>query len=202
MRHMLDLAPELIVTMLETLQFDALLASRAVCSVMRSHVLNVTRVVLQRKEQICVPLLQTLGQSLTWLELEGAMPDWLPRLGCVMAVLPHLQRLFIRRAKVAALNRLSTALADNASLCIAGALQAGACRSLVHLNIDERLPEEKVSVTRRPRSTPSATAVRLWRSATSPASFPSAIRSTAARAGSSVRIQAGPTPMDGAVGFA
>ena len=109
--------------------------------------LLISRAVLQRREQLCVPLLAPFGESILWLELESVASDWLPRLGCVLGVLPRLQRLFIRRAKAA--NHLTHSLADTATLAIAGALQAGACRSLHHLNIDERLPEEKVMVIAR-----------------------------------------------------
>eukprot|EP00325_Prymnesiales_sp_UTEX-LB-985_P031168 CAMPEP_0174741000 /NCGR_PEP_ID=MMETSP1094-20130205/75052_1 /TAXON_ID=156173 /ORGANISM="Chrysochromulina brevifilum, Strain UTEX LB 985" /LENGTH=143 /DNA_ID=CAMNT_0015944815 /DNA_START=1 /DNA_END=428 /DNA_ORIENTATION=+ len=93
----LDLTPDLIVIMLENVPFDGLLATRAACTRMRAHVLAVSRIVLERKEQLCVPLLQLFGASLIWLELESALPDWLPRLGSALAVLPNLQRLFIRR---------------------------------------------------------------------------------------------------------
>ena len=40
-------------------------------------------------------------------------------------------------------------LAETASLALVGALQAGACDQLHHLNIDERLPEDKVLMIAR-----------------------------------------------------
>ena len=73
-----------------------------------------------------------------------------PRLGCCLGVLPSLQRLFIRRAKTASMvSNVLTPLAETATLAIAGALQAGACSGLHHLNIDERLPEDKVAIIAR-----------------------------------------------------
>ena len=139
---LLALPAELIVVVLEQLPFDVLLAARATCTRLRAMALYVTRAVLQRKEQLSLPLLQPFGKSLLWLELEGAAADWLPRLCCCLGVLPRLTRLFIRRAK--STNHLTHSLAETATLAIAGALQAGACRQLHHLNIDERLPEDKV----------------------------------------------------------
>lgn len=144
----LQLMPELVVIVLEQLPFDVLLAARATCTRLRALSLCVTRTVLQRKEQLCVPLLLPFGASILWLELEAVTPEWLPRLGCVLGVLPKLQRLFIRRAKSQNASHAHS-LAETATLAIAGALQAGACRSLHHLNIDERLPEDKVKLIAR-----------------------------------------------------
>ena len=142
-KELLEILPaELIVSILELLPFDTVLAVRAACARTEQMARCVTRVVLQRKEQLYVPIFKLFGDSLLCLEMEGVVAEWLPRLGCCLGVLPRLTRLFIRRAKPSAAQAIS--LADTASLAIAGALQAGACRSLHHLNIDERLPEEKV----------------------------------------------------------
>lgn len=145
----LQLMPELLVIVLEQLPFDTLLAARATCARLRAMALCITRAVLQRKEQLCVPLLLPFGDALLWLELEGVSPEWLPRLGCVLGVLPKLQRLFIRRVKPQGSSHLPLSLGETATLAIAGALQAGACRSLHHLNIDERLAEDKVLLIAR-----------------------------------------------------
>ena len=145
---LLHLPADLVVVVLEQLPFDALLASRGTCTRLRAMALLVTRAVLNRREQLCLPLLLPFGESLLWLELEGVSPDWLARLGCCLGVLPRLQRLFIRRAKPGN-PIMQNSLADTATLAIAGALQAGACRALHHLNIDERLPEEKVMTIAR-----------------------------------------------------
>jgi hypothetical protein len=135
----LQIPPELIIVILELLPFDDLLAVRAGCKRLLTTLSGVTRIVLQRKEQLNVLLLAQFGSALLSLELEGVVAEWLPRLGCVLGVLPRLQRLFVKRIKSS-----NHSLAEIVTLSIGGALQAGACRSLHHLNIDERLPEEKV----------------------------------------------------------
>lgn len=145
----LQLPADLVTVVLEQLPFDTLLAARGACTKLHAMALCVTRAVLSRKEQLCLPLLLPFGDSLLWLELEGVTPEWLPRLGCVLGVLPRMQRLFIRRLKSDKPNPFTHSLADTASLAIAGALQAGACRGLHHLNIDERLPEDKVQLIAR-----------------------------------------------------
>ena len=119
--HILQLPFDLIIRILEVLNFDALLAARSTCTDLRNMSLSVSKAVLQRKEQLCVPLLLPFGGSITWLELEGVSSDWLPRLGCVLGILPRLQWLFIRRLKSAP-QSLAHSLADTATLAIAGAL--------------------------------------------------------------------------------
>ena len=147
---LLTLPVELIIVILERLKFEWLLSLRCSCVRLREITTCVTRVVLHRKEQLYVPLLQHFGPSLIGLELEGAMSEWLPRLGCVLGVLPRLQRLFIRRAKLPrGVGSAPLPLGETATLAIAGALQAGACRQLHHLNIDERLSEERVMIVAR-----------------------------------------------------
>lgn len=141
-----QLPAELIAVVFEHLCFDDVLAARATCARAYEIGRGVSRIVLHRKEQLCVPLLQPFGNCLICLELEGVVADWLPRLGCCLALLPRLTRLFIRRAKPIAAPSVSLA---EASAALAGALQAGACRLLHHLNIDERLPEDRVMAVAR-----------------------------------------------------
>ena len=143
---LLQLPAELIAVVYEHLCFDDVLAARGTCARAYEIGRGVSRIVLHRKEQLCVPLLQPLGNCLICLELEGVVADWLPRLGCCLALLPRLTRLFIRRAKPIAAPSVSLA---EASAALAGALQAGACRLLHHLNIDERLPEDRVMAVAR-----------------------------------------------------
>ena len=90
-----QLPPELIIVMLEQLHMDQLLNTRATCKQMRDTAMRVTRLVVHRKEQLCLPLLLPFSGSLLWLELENVCADWLPRLGCCLGILPKLQRLFI-----------------------------------------------------------------------------------------------------------
>ena len=135
--HLLDLIADLLVVVLEQTPLDVLLSARATCWRMYNTATGITRLVVCRKEQLSVPLMRPFGNAVLWLELEGVTSEWLPRLGSVMAMLPRLQRLFLRRARPAA------SLADVAALVLSGALQAGTCRALHHLNIDERLPEDK-----------------------------------------------------------
>lgn len=138
--ELLLLPHDILVIILEQLPFDAVLTSRAACVRLQDSVACITRAVVHREEQLYVPLLQLLGNSLLCLELEGVSPDWLPRLGCCMGVLPRLQRLFIRRAGQLPREQIANAT----TVAVSGALQAGACRGLHHLNIDERFPEENV----------------------------------------------------------
>ena len=84
---LLQLPAELIAVVYEHLCFDDVLAARGTCARAYEIGRGVSRIVLHRKEQLCVPLLQPLGNCLICLELEGVVADWLPRLGCCLALL-------------------------------------------------------------------------------------------------------------------
>ncbi len=145
---LLALPPELLVVVLEQLCFNELVQARSTCSTLRTLSLSVTRILIERYEQLWVPLLRPYGDSVVCLEVEGVNSEWLVRLGAVLGVLPKLQRLFVRRAK-ASVELPPAVLSDASILGVAGALQAGACPALHHFNIDERLPDAKVALIAR-----------------------------------------------------
>ena len=133
-----DLAP----LVLERLTFSNLLALRLVCSRLNSMAYAVTKVTLNRRGHLYIPLLRKFSavQSLT---LEGFEQSWIPRLACVLGVFPRLVRLCLRKSRAAGGGGPvpQQMLTDGVMLGVVGALEAGACPLLNNLNLDERLPE-------------------------------------------------------------
>ena len=143
--HLLhELPEELLAVVCEQLSFKDLRAAYGSCRRLQYVAPRVTRIIVDRVSQLRLPLLRPFGASLRCLEVENASSSWVPQLSCVMGALPALQRLFIRRRKDhgAALLPFS----EPALLSLVGALDAGACPGLHHLNLDERLAEDKVAL--------------------------------------------------------
>ena len=138
---LLLLPPELLVVVLEQLSFDTLLAAHETCSRLREASLVVTRTHIDRVEFLTLPLIRPFGAHILCLELDNVLSEWLPRLSCVLAVMPRLQRLFIRRARTPS---GFASFSSEGIVSLAGALQARACPRMHHLNIDERVTEDKV----------------------------------------------------------
>ena len=133
-----DLAP----LFLERLTFTNLLALRLVCSRLNAMAYAVTKVTLNRRGHLYIPLLRKFSavQSLT---LEGFEQSWIPRLACVLGVFPRLVKLCLRKSRSGGGGPVpQQMLTDGVMLGVVGALQAGACPLLNNLNLDERLPEE------------------------------------------------------------
>ena len=94
---LLSLPSELLVVVLEQCTFVTLLSAHATCSRLRDASLTVTRTLINCIDHLSVPILRRFGGELLCLEVEKVEVEWLPRLGCCLALMPKLQRLFVRR---------------------------------------------------------------------------------------------------------
>lgn len=115
------LPAELIAVVLEQLPFSTLLAAYRSCWHLRSASREVTRILIDQIEHLTVPLVRPFGPKLLCLEVENATSQWLPRLACVLGVLPKLRRLFLRRARTPL---GVTSFSDASIMALAGAFQA------------------------------------------------------------------------------